>query len=183
MKLRIISLLILALSIFKTSLGDVYNPLRFYASPGFKIGFCLTSKGMYLGPELDIGVWRSFWGNPPIRNAGFNIGKTWTWVNNYGGKASHKQRYFGIMVESENYDVKLGYTSIRNGWGYNNVNECRVGGFYLDGSYTQPTYDFAWYGVNAVFYKRANWKWFDRPYLTLYTKYKYDFKRSELKDF
>lgn len=165
------------------SFSDVYMPFQTYVSPGLKLGFNITSRGLYIGPTIDIGLWRNYWGNPTTVNAGLNIEKTWTWVNNYGNKSVHKQRSIGVMVETPNLDLKFGYTSIRNGWGFNNVNECRVGGVYIDGSYTKSTYDFPWFGVNAVFYKRANWGWFDRPYVSLYTKYKYDFKKSELKDF
>lgn len=177
MKLAKVFIIIFLFSFTHSAIADVVNsnPIRMYLSLGFKIGYCLSTKGLYIGPELDIGIFRSQKDNKPDINTGINLGKTWTWVNNANEKQIHRQGYMGLMVESESFDFKMGYTKISK------VKEGSIGGLYFDLSYTQQSYKFPWFGINAILYETDSWQWLNKPYISVYTKYKYDFRASGLK--
>jgi len=152
-----------------------------YVSPGISLGYCFSTNGISFGLECDIGLYQSNQGLNPM-NYGLSISRYWTRVKKRSIRQLHRHSTFDVMLESVNYDAKIGFGTAYNPWGYGNRNRCKVNGFNMDISYTQGEYSKPWVGLKGFFYKRRNWRWLDTPYITLYSKYKYDFQKSGLKE-
>lgn len=151
-----------------------------YISPGISLGYCFSTHGMSFGLDCDIGLYKSYEG-PKQVNYGFSISRYWTIVKKRSIRQIHRHSTLDFMIETENVDIKAGFGTAFNPWGYGNRNRCKVNGFNTDISYTNNEYTKPWIGLKGFFYKRRKWRWHDAPYITLYSKYKYDFGRSGLK--
>ncbi len=152
-----------------------------YISPGISLGYCLSSHGFTFGLDCDIGLLKTMYKEDQV-NYGISISKYWINVNQGKQSFNHRMSTINFMMESRMFDFKFGYGRVKNPWGYGKVNLCSVSGLNIDLSYTQPNYSMPWLGFKSFFYNSADWRWLDKPYYIPYIKYKYDFRRSGLKE-
>lgn len=150
-----------------------------YVSPGLSLGYCLTSHGLFFGINCDVGLKKTIKNSEPL-NYGFSFCKSWTGVVQANERYVHRHTTINFLVESKIIDFKVGYGVAKNPSGYLNIRKCRVGGLNLDLSLTKPNYP--WIGIKSFYYKRKDWRWFDKPYYTMYLKYEYDFHHSGLRN-
>lgn len=136
--------------------------------------------GFRWGIVVDYGLYKGSISGIPV-NYGFSYSLNWVYVKNIRDAGHHRLSSLSLMAESENFDVKIGYGLAVNPWGYSNTNACLVRGLSYDVSFTNPTQFMPWIGYKSLVYRKMSWVWFDHYYNTLYTKYKYDFNESGLK--
>lgn len=152
-----------------------------YFSPGLTFGYTFHS-GIRWGFFLDYGIYRSQSFNTTI-NYGLSYSLDWVYKTTVRDGGHHRLSSLNVMVESENFYCKVGFGLAVNPWGYGgNRNACSIGGINLDVSYTNRNQYMPWIGFKTLFYNKQDWVWFDYFYNSIYTKYKYDFNSSGLKD-
>lgn len=171
MKKNHIWTVLLILCINKQSEAQIFESA--YISPGISLGYCFTAKGFSFGLECDLGLKKTTNNGKPF-NYGINLSKSWTNVNQKREHHNHRHTSINILIESTNFDFKVGYGIAKNPWGYLNRNQCIVNGVNFDLGLTTRKKNYPWIGFKSFYYKRRDWRWLDKPYYTSYVKYKYD---------
>ena len=90
-----------------------------------------------------------------------------------GGKKPHQMMTVNLMFENERMDLKGGYALMNYKWGLRKVNNGTLGGFSADVSFTNRSQRIPWIGIKTIVYNQRQWIWFDQPYFSPYTKYKF----------
>lgn len=142
---------------------------KLYVTPAISLGF--TFGGLFnLGVDLDLttSVTNDL---DKIRNAG--ISTSYYIVLMRGGKTPHQMMTVNAMFENERMDLKGGYALMNYKWGLRKVNNGTLGGFSADISFTNRSERIPWIGIKTVVYNQTQWIWFDQPYFSPYTKYKF----------
>ena len=142
---------------------------KLYVTPAISLGF--TFGGLFnLGIDLDLttSVTNDF---DKIRNAG--ISTSYYLVLMRGGKKPHQMMTMNLMFENERMDLKGGYALMNYKWGLRKVNNGSLGGFSMDVSFTNRSQRIPWIGFKTIVYNQRQWIWFDQPYFSPYTKYKF----------
>ena len=151
---------------------------QIYVAPGVSFGYCFTSKGLSWGVECDVAMSQGRTTNDQL-NKGMSLAYTWVMIRKNRRRDLHHLRTISLMMETRTLDMKAGFGSMKKPCAHaGNKSACRVPGLYMDVSMGGSNYNFVRGGIKGFIYNRTNWSWFDRPYLTLYTKYKNDLGRS-----
>jgi hypothetical protein len=167
------TLLLIASALFATgAMATDLPPAGQYLSGGLSAGYTFGA-GFTFGYELNAGLFSINNRVEPV-HAGITFGRYWVRVRYRRTAYLHRVRFFGVMAESNYFDLKAGWGQARNIWGRGGNNRCKVGGIYYDLGLTTKNPYLPWIGVRQFSYPVSAWAWFWRPYTTVYAKYKYD---------
>ena len=160
--------LVFLLVIFSFAKASANN---FFFSPGISVGYTFGA-GTNWGFFFDMGMVNQ------ILEEDIKYGLSFSWY--YVSVQSTASRHYThrirslscLMAENDFIDLKFGFGRAKNPWGTGN--RCIVQGTMADISFTYPNSFSPWIGFKTLRYNRADWAWFDKPYNTVYVKYKYD---------
>lgn len=164
-------ILLLFITFYNLKSQKIVSPIF---SPGVSIGYCISTNGLSFGLELDVKFLKTKHAAEEFIS-GISIANTWTKVKVYKRWNFHRHTYFNIVSETQLGYMRFGYGILKNPWGYGNKNLCRIGGVNFDLGYNLLNQNTGYLGFRSFFYKKSNWRWLDKPYYTLYFKYKKDF--------
>lgn len=138
-----------------------------FVSPGVKFGHTFGA-GFTWGFTLDVGVQNDF----IVKNGKSGVSFSYSFIN--VKKYTHRQFTMNYLFQNDFTRIKIGLGTVRNPWGYNKRNKCRVSGFNADVSFSYPNQYSPWIGISYFKFRRADWAWFMKPYTTAYINYSYD---------
>lgn len=145
----------------------------YFVSPGASIGYTFGA-GIKWGFNFDLGLKQ----NELVNSWKYGVSFSYYFVSVSQGyhykRSFHRLRSTNLMLKNNFIDVKMGLGRARNKWGYDSRNGCIVHGFNIDLSFAYPNRFSPWVGLKSFRYKDSNWRWFDKPYTSVYIKYNAD---------
>ena len=154
------------------------NERQFYLSPALMVGY-VFGGGFAFGLDVDMGLSRHYLNNSPV-NYGISAATYWTYVTGYRNEGGEWHNHYTVnfMAEGQYFDFKAGLGSVHF---YNGEHQCYTVGLNFDVSGTLPQRNIPYIGLRTFLYFPDTWMYYDDPYTTLYTKYKYTLGYSGLK--
>ncbi len=151
-------------------------PFAPYVSPGVSFGYTIGGN-INFGFEMDIGMIDGMLSNWNI-HSGITLSRYWTITKG----DMHRHRAISLFTESDYFDFKIGFGSVKNKSGYNNKRKCREEGLHIDLSLTRPEMYYPWLGFKIFIYNQQNWEYYNHFYRSLYLKYKYPIAKIDFTD-
>tara|TARA_B100001094_G_scaffold269910_1_gene274460 strand:+ start:97 stop:651 length:555 start_codon:yes stop_codon:yes gene_type:complete len=136
--------------------------------PSVRIGY-VFSASFSMGFDLDILLKTPV--SIPKTQYGINFSQTFTNVKiRRVDKGFHTTLQIKGILRTPFSDMRMGYGTVANNWGWENRSRCTTQGLAYEFSFTHPDQPFIpWVGVNIQKIK-WDWEWFDTSYYQIFSK-------------
>lgn len=136
--------------------------------PSVRIGYVFKAS-FSMGFDLDILLKTPL--NIPNTRHGINFSSTYTNVKiRRVDKGFHTTLQIKGILRTPFSDMRIGYGTVANNWGWENRGRCTTKGLSYEFSFTDPNQPFVpWVGLN-IQNIQWDWEWFDNSYYQLFSK-------------
>lgn len=134
---------------------------------GLKMGYTIGGRMRY---GFDAEFLRNKNSEYPTSQAwGLGISKYWCGIRYGYRKDIHRLHSFYVMRQEGSLTLKAGPGFVRNPWGYGNNVYCRTGGLFFAAEGWKKEYKPLVAGADLFMYMRSTWRWYDAPYVSIYS--------------